>query len=45
VPERFVLDASIALAWFLDESPANRRYSSFILERVNAGAEVFVPEH
>lgn len=45
MPERFVLDASVALAWFLDESPANRRYAGFILERVNAGAEVFVPEH
>lgn len=43
--ERFVLDASVALAWFLDESSANKRYASDILDRINAGAEVLVPEH
>ena len=43
--DRFVLDAGVTLAWFLDESPADKRYASIILERINAGAEVFVPEH
>ena len=34
--ERFVLDASVAIDWFLPGSASNRRYAERILEQISA---------
>ena len=39
--ERFVLDASVAIDWFLPGSASNRRYAERILEQISA--ESLVP--
>lgn len=44
--QRFVIDASVSLAWFLREDDSGRRrYAESVLDRIISGDEAWVPDH